>query len=169
MIRVVRINYDDLIKEYTSFLDYAIDSSDFISLITYQIKPFITDNLMCEHDKELSLIKTYLKRQIVGIRKWSNNGTKNSHAVMNIYLCSKKLKRDISTLGNFLLPQDDNLPEDIGFYKKNRIWIATVSHEKLAFLYEPSERDIAFLKTLKVRYCVMNGDMEIFKLPIVTK
>lgn len=45
-----------------------------------------------------------------------------------------------------------NMPEDICFYRNGKLWFATVSHEKLAFIFDAKKEDLKFFlkKGIKV-------------------
>lgn len=163
MIKFYKINYDDLIDNYEKFIFYAINESELFSVITYMKKPYAQDPPILAH----SFLETpifCLKQQIKGIHQWSNNGTDDNHTVMNIYNSNKCSINGIFSLGNFLLSEDNGLPEDICFYKNNTIWISTVSHENLAFLYSTSKKDLDFFEKNNIRYHE-TLPMKIYKLP----
>ena len=150
MINYFRLDYRDIIHHYDEFIKYAIRKSDKFSVITELLKPLKNGN--CIHDEKMCCLNPFLNNQIVGIREWSNNGTRSSRMVMNIYKCSNYVGEIISSMDNFFLPQCYDLPEDICFYKGNHIWIATVSHEELVFLYFPTKEELNELVKMGIRY-----------------
>lgn len=151
MINYYRLDYEDIVYHYNDFIKYAIKKSDKFSVITELLKP-IREN-KCYHDEKLCCLHPFLNRQIVGIRKWSNNGTRSLRRVMNIYESNKYVEKIIiDSMDNFLLSDEYDLPEDIGFYKGNTIWIATVTHEKLVFLYFPTNEELSELKKIGIKY-----------------
>ena len=108
-------------------MKYALRKADKFSVITEILRPLKKKKYL--HDEKICCLKPFLKYQIVGIRKWSNNGTQSSRTVMNIYECSNDVADVLNSMGNLLCPQCYDLPEDICFYKGNYTWLATVSHE----------------------------------------
>lgn len=145
MMKKIKVNYMDLITNYDVLLKYAFKNSDLFSVITYLRKPYSQVPPKCEHDEQLKDLNEYLVRQILGIREWSNGGTNNNHMVMNVYACNKSTLKILQTLDNILMPIQNDLPEDICFYKKDRVWFSSISHEEIAYIYSDVEADISFL------------------------
>lgn len=163
MIKFYNIDYNDLLNAYDDFMQYALEQSDLCSVITL-LKRGSKNTTRTIHDNKLQVLNPFLYTQINRIKEWSNGGTRNNYTVMKIYECPDSYADWKKCVGIFLLPEIDNLPEDISFYKGNTIWIATVSHEKLAFLYNPSESDLEFLKKRGIKY-YYTAPMNVYKLP----
>ena len=89
----------------------------------------------------------------------------NNHRVMNIYKCCKETRLFLTNTNDYFNPKKCNLPEDICFYRKRAVWLATVSHERLAFIYSFNERDKNFLKQLNCSY-VLESFVKHYYLPI---
>ena len=41
---------------------------------------------------------------------------------------------------------DNDIPEDICFYRNGKLWFATISHEKIAFAVDVTKADLTFFK-----------------------
>lgn len=162
----IKLNYESLEKNNIKILKYATKTCDFFSLITHLKKPYSKRPPLCEHDELLLEIKPYLLNQIIGIRKWSNNGVGNNHMVMNIYKCCKETRLFLTNTNDYFNPRKCNLPEDICFYRKRAVWLATVSHERLAFIYSFNEEDRSFLEKLGCSYG-FEPFIEHYHLPVV--
>ncbi len=164
-MKVLGIVYEDLIRNYKAFLEYAFKNSDVFSVITHLKNPdFNPLSTECRHDKILQTLKPYLVRQIIGIQRWSNDNSSDNHTVMKIYASNKDSLEKMYLLDNFLLSIQNDLPEDLCFYKKNKIWISTVSHEDLAFLYSTSKNDLHFLESNHIDF-FSEGSISPYKLP----
>lgn len=150
---MITINYSDIIKEYNNILKYAKNTCDFFSVITELKKPYSKVPPDCAHDDLLIPLKEYMFKQLVGIRKWSNSGTNSNHKVMNVYNCNKhsiKVLLDMKSI----LDIDSIYPEDICFYRDSTVWLSTVTHENLSFMYQATDDDIIFLKNNNIRFSI---------------
>ncbi len=120
------INYADIADKYIEVLKYCLKFSDSFSVITNVKKPYSKTPPICEHaplDWDLCLAK-----QVVGIKKWPGTETRDNKKVMNVYN-SRKFRTTITDLPNLFLPCENNLPEDICFYRNEEPWFVTISHE----------------------------------------
>lgn len=45
---------------------------------------------------------------------------------------------------NIFIPEN-NMPEDICFYRNSKLWFATVSHERIAYIFDARKEDLDFL------------------------
>lgn len=162
----IKLNYESLEKNNIKILKYATKTCDYFSLITHLKKPYSKRPPLCDHDEILLEIKPYLLDQIVSIRKWSNNGVNNNHIVMNVYKCCRETRFFLVNSADYFNPAKDKLPEDICFYRKRAVWLATVSHERLAFIYSFNEEDRSFLEKLGCSYG-FEPFIEHYHLPVV--
>lgn len=164
-MEMINLKYIDLIENYVEILRYAVKNSDYMSLISIFTKPYSQTPPSYIHQELLNDLGTYLIRQVKGIRCWSNNGTNNNHILMNIYSCANRnIVNELIRLPNLLLVDNFELPEDMSFYRGNEIWFATVTHEKLGFLYKPNKNDEKFLLDVNIRFSKSNQQGKLFCL-----
>jgi hypothetical protein len=158
----LKIGFNDAAKNNKILLDYCVRSSDSFSIITKLDKPYskIPPNL--EHHQYLESIESFLIEQVIGLREWP--GTKvysvEFHKVLNRYKCCKQTREYLVMLPNILLANQSNLPEDICFYRNEKPWLVTVSHENMIFMTEFTENDIGFLKKNEICYYVYDSDYD---------
>lgn len=145
------LNYLDISEKYLITLKYCLKNSDTFSVITNLKKPYSNVTPICEHDAVLVFWKSCLVEQIIGIKKWPGTQTKDTHKVMNVYN-SRKFRTTFTNLPNFFSAIENNLPEDICFYRNGDVWLSTISHEKLAFVSNATKSDIVFLKENGIRF-----------------
>lgn len=167
-MNVYLFNYDDIVRNNEVFFKYAFHNSNAFSIITHMNRPYSKRPPNCDHDEMLKDLQSYLLRQIVGIRIWSNDNASDNHTVMNLYESNRRSYNILYSIGDFLQPCENELPEDICFYKDNRAWISTVSHERLAFLYSDDEADSKFFIQNKID-CSYTGKGEPYRLPTETE
>jgi len=161
MNTVYRIDYKDLLEQRHLVLQYAISQCDYFSLITRQLKPYSRIPPHCLHDSELVSLLPQLKQQHVGIRSWSNNNASDNHTVMNVYSCTRAA---VGILESLLFPELHQGPTDLCFYKGRTVWLSTVTHEELAFLYLTSPGDLSFFLQAGIK-CFNTAQMDAFVLP----
>lgn len=60
---------------------------------------------------------------------------------------AKKFRRTYRDIPNFFLAIEQNLPEDICFYRDGEVWLYTVTHERSATMVSSTSLDFDFLKS----------------------
>ena len=143
--------YSDIVKNYLIVLKYCLKYSNNFSVITNLKKPYSKRPPSCEHDIWLLNWSSCLINQIIGIKKWPGTETKDNHKVMNVYN-SRKFRTTFINFPNLFLPIENNLPEDICFYRGGKPWFATITHEKMAFMMTATKDDLNFLQQNKIGY-----------------
>lgn len=140
------LNYGMLCVNFIEVLDYCFKNSDSFSLITTLKKPYTTIPPICEHNSIIECWKNCLINIISDIKKWPGTETKCNHKVMLIYN-AKKFRRTYRDIPNFFLAIEQNLPEDICFYRDGEVWLYTVTHERSATMVSSTRLDFDFLKS----------------------
>lgn len=137
------IKYSVLQEKSNAILEYCLKYSNSFSLISNLKRPYSQIPPVCAHNETISSWTDYLINYVIGIKEWPGTITRDNHRVMYMYN-SRKFRTSVYCLPNFFSAFEDNLPEDICFYRDGKPWLFTVSHEKLAGLWDPTPRDIAF-------------------------
>ena len=139
------LDYDNLVLNYISAITYACRTSDTFTLITKMKKPFQKHPPVTIHDVYLSQLIPFLISQDIGIKKWPGTITGDNHKLMNTYKVCRETEKILKTSGNpFIFSLD--MPEDICFWRKGQPWLVTTSHEKIAYLENPTANDISFIE-----------------------
>ena len=77
--------------------------------------------------------------------------TRDNHRVMNVYRSCKEARSILLELPNIFVISN-GLPQDICFYRKDNVWFATVTHENMAYMENPSSKDMEFLKQSNISF-----------------
>ena len=88
---------------------------------------------------------------IVGIKRWPGTETRANHKVMTVYKSCSQAGKLLCSLPNIFLPLQNNLPEDICFYRGDDFWFETVSHEKMAFGCGLTKSDYEFFEKNQIK------------------
>jgi hypothetical protein len=145
-----KLEYMDLEGKYLDVLKYCLKFSDSFSVITTMKKAYSQKTYIPEHDKVLKEWDFCLVEQNVGIKEWPGTRTNAKRKVMNVYN-ARKFRTTIIDIPNFFRPEENNLPEDICFYRDKEPWFITVSHEKMIFLDTPTLRDLQYFSEREIR------------------
>lgn len=145
------IRYDDIIAS-SVIIDYCSKNSDSFSIITKLKKPYSCPEPNCEHDTVLQPIKPYMINQIVGLRSWPGTISIDKHKVLNLYKICKKTRVFLNEIPNIFWALNNNLPEDVCFYRNDKPWFVTCTHEQLAVMVDVSTNDFYFLKDSGIRF-----------------
>lgn len=148
----IDINFSDLVTNYYEAIKYAGKFSDSFSVITNLKKPYSKVPPNCEHNEVIRDFEPFIVEHVIGIKKWPGMMTKDNHKVMIIYRTCKEGRQILLEMPNLFLPIENELPEDICFYRNKKPWFATVSHEKMAFMLDATQEDIAFLQEQNIRF-----------------
>lgn len=162
---MIVIDYQSLVSHYDDVMAYAIKTCDSFSVITKIVRPYSKRPPRTIHDDLLIDLESNLLYQFVGIRKWSNGGVRDNHTVMNLYQCNRGLYTQLMCLPNLLSFEKVQLPEDICFYRNNAVWLSTITHEKIAYLYAETKADLMFLEKLNIQYNINPFPNERYHLP----
>ena len=65
---------------------------------------------------------------------------------MVVCRCCKESRKQLLLMPNVFLPIDNDIPEDICFYRNGKLWFATISHEKIALAVDVTKADLTFFK-----------------------
>ena len=144
------IVYDDIVEKYKEVLKYAIRYSDTFAVITELKRPYSKIPPNCKHDEVMKNFEEYLVKQVVRVREWPGTNTSSLHKVMNVYKACRATRDALLELPNIFLALENNLPEDICFYRNEKLWIGTISHEKMAGMKNETKEDIAFLENQNI-------------------
>ena len=127
-------------------------SSDFFSVIATIKKPYSQIPPVFNYCEQ---IQAFAVKYLFEKKDWLvNYSGRLKHQIMVVCNCSKASRKQLLSIPNIFTPQENNFPEDISFYRNNELWFGTISHERIAFLENATEADIAFLKGAGVKiYC----------------
>ena len=135
------VNYDDLIANESSAIDYLIKSSDSFSVTVITKKPYSQQPPMFD---QYELFKNLIIKYYFNYETWPVDFLgRMKHQILIMCNCNKESRKMLSQMPNLFLPEI-NMPEDICFYRNGKPWFATVSHEKLAYIFDAKEEDHKF-------------------------
>ena len=137
------IKYSILEEKSIQILEYCLKYSDTFSVISNFKKPYSQIPPISMHDETIHTWESCLINYELGVKEWPGTITRDNHKVMYMY-SSRKFRTTVYYLPNFFSAFENNLPEDICFYRDGKPWLFTVSHEKMAGLWDPTPKDIAF-------------------------
>ena len=66
---------------------------------------------------------------------------------MIVCRCCKESRNKLQQLPNVFLAVENNMPENICFYRNNKLWFGTVTHENMAFLVNATPSEKSFFNT----------------------
>lgn len=137
------IKYDYLIKNCDKFLKYAFRTCDSFALLFEADRPYKEGYVEASQEVHLDLKKYLIKQHPPSSRFYER--IQKGH-ILNQYHCNRQTKDIILSLNNiFDYNYEEYLPEDIKFYRNNKLWFSSVSHERTAVIDNATEQDISFL------------------------
>ena len=134
-------NYDDIIDNESSVMDYLMKNSDSFSVTVMIKKPYSQQPPLFEQSEQFNrfVIKYYFDYETWPIDFLG----RMKHQILIMCSCNKESRKMLSEMPNIFLPEI-NMPEDICFYRNGKLWFATVSNEKLAYIFDAKKEDLVF-------------------------
>ena len=146
----IGINFSDLLDNYNEIINYVSKKSDSFSVISNLNKPYSKQPPNYEHENVLKVLEPFLERYVIGIKSWPGTITKDNHKVMITYRLCKESRSLLKEMPNFFLPLENGLPEDICFFRNQKPWFVTTSHEKTVFIVDATNEDVSYLKEMDI-------------------
>jgi hypothetical protein len=131
------------INNYRSFVDYAFKTCDSFSLVFHNsVYPLqMADFEILEHN---------ISNQIRNKKSIFIHPDTNSHfedSCLIYFRCNKFTKKIIKRTDDIFDWNGINLPEELCFYRNEKIWFLSIYHEKLLFIDKCTDEDMAFFTT----------------------
>lgn len=148
------LDYEKLTEEYDTWIPYAMHTSDCFAVMSYLSQPYTGGMAECRHSRFLTPLQPYFLRCKTGFSEWP--GTKIDTTVpkefqgwhfdvMLCYLACQEAADTLAKLSNLMVCESGK-PEDLHFYRGDHAWLFTTTHEKMASLENPSEKDLQFFQ-----------------------
>jgi hypothetical protein len=146
----VIIDYNDIVKNEKKVLDYTSKFSDCFSILAIIKKPYSQNPPVFKYS---DLFYPYATKYIYDKKDRPINFLSNlKHQIMIICDCCKGSRKMLIELPNIFIPLENDLPEDVCFFRNGIAWFVTISHEKMAFMQNPSKADLDFLSKENIKY-----------------
>lgn len=140
------IKYDKLIENKETFLKYAFRTCDSFALLFEADRPYKEGYVEASEPIHEELKKYLIKQHSPASRFYLY--IPKGH-ILNIYSCNKQTKNIILSIeSNFIY--NIEYPEDIKFYRNNKLWFDSIYHENIFDIFFATDEDIKFLKELNV-------------------
>ena len=136
-------------KKYRTFIDYAINSCDSFSLVFEK----------CENDtSQYTFMETYfslcdniIKKETIYLHP--DTGTSFENADILYFEFNSQTGAFLKNADGIYNWNGKQLPEELCFYRNNKIWFSCTCHERLLRIGNETNEDIDFFKSHKIKYC----------------
>lgn len=145
----IYVNYEDIVKNEPIIIDFLTKNSDYFSVTTVIKKPYSQLPPVFNYDVEL---RPFITKYIFERYHWPVDFLGYlKHQIMLVCRCCKGSRKQLLQMPNIFLSVDNDMPEDICFYRKDELLFATIAHEKIAFFVNATKEDISFFKKNGIR------------------
>lgn len=145
------IDYNDLIQNDKKILEYALKTSDVFSVISIIQKPYSRIPPNFKNLEFAEKLEPFVLKYLYNYYDWPiKHLSRINHSIMVLYKINSASRKIIIDLPNVFLPLENNLPQDICFFREGRPWLITISHEKIAYIDNPSINDLKFLESIGI-------------------
>ena len=142
------VNYDDIIDNESSVIDYLMKKSDSFSVTVIIKKPYSQQPPIFEQSEQFN---RFVTKYYFDYETWPVDFLgRMKHQILIMCSCNKESCKMLSEMPSLFLPES-NMPEDICFYRNGKPWFATVSHERLAYVFDAKKEDLDFLSKYGIR------------------
>lgn len=150
MLHKINLNYEDIVKKEPVIIDFLTKNSDCFSVTVIIKKPYSQIPPIFNYDAQ---IHPYATKYIFEKKDWLVDFLGQlKHQIMVVCRCCKESRKMLLQMPNIFLPIKNNMPEDICYFRNGKLWFATISHEKMAFILNPTNEDIQFLRENKINF-----------------
>ncbi len=138
------VNYNDIVKNEPLIINYLAKYSDSFSMIPIIKRPYSQIPPVFNYVEQL---RPFVIDYLFDREKWPVDFFgRDKHQIMVICKCCKESRAVLVNMPNVFHPSENNLPEDICFFRNGKLWFATVSHEQIAFTVDMTKQDINFFE-----------------------
>ncbi len=150
MLHKININYGDIVEKEQVIVNFLAKGSDSFSITAVIKRPYSQNPPVFSYDDQIT---PYVIKYIFDKKDWLVDFLGQlKHQIMLVCRCCKESRKALLEMPNLFLPIENDTPEDICFFRNEKLWFATVSHEKMAFMLNPTNEDIQFLKEHKINF-----------------
>ena len=150
MFHKTNVNYEDIIQQEQIIIDFLSKNSDYFSVTVIIKKPYSQMPPVFNYNVQLY---PYAVKYIFEKKDWLVDFLGQlKHQIMVVCRCCKGSRKELLQMKNLFLPVENDMPEDICFFRNGKLWFATISHEKIAFIINPTSEDIKFFKAQNIRF-----------------
>ena len=158
---MISFQYHMLDKYYIPIIKYACQTCDAFGLTFHRLRP-LKDNVLQIVEKEIyEKLLPYLIKNTFDETPWNREWG----CVFTIYKSCTQTASILSKVGRITnwfayygeeqkrdLPWANmDMPEDLSFFRKNKVWLRTVMHEEIAYISNDTKEDVEFFKQLGMR------------------
>lgn len=135
-------------NQYQAFVSYAMETCDSFSLVFEKD----TDNKASYVHQAIytTLADFVLRQKNIGVHP--DTKTHFEHSDIVFFKCDKQASNIFRPTGSAFEWDGDLLPEELCFYRKEKIWCACVCHEKRVIVVDATQNDMHFLANKKIDY-----------------
>lgn len=138
------LRYSDIVENKKTMIEFLVKRSNCFSVVVKIKKPYSQMPPVFNYDRQL---QPYVKQYIFQEKDWLVDFLgKPRHQIMVVCNSCRGSRDELLQIPNVFLPAENIEPEDICFYRDDRLWFATISHERIAFVIDATEEDVVYLK-----------------------
>ena len=135
-------------KNYKSFINYAIETCDYISMVFIKDDDDKTKYLL--QDKYYMFSDYIISKTNIGFHPETNILLENCDLVE--IKCDNTIKYIFYNAEDILRWNGEEYPGELCFYRGTDKWFTYISHEELSFIHNETEQDILFFEKEKIKY-----------------
>jgi len=150
MFNKINVDYNGIVKNEQMLIEFLSKHSDSFSITVVIRKPYSQDPPIFKYGEQLT---PYAIKFIFDRKDWPVDFLGQlKHQIMIICRCCKESRKELLKMPNLFSESEYDVPEDICFYRQGKLWFATVTHEKISFMLNPTKEDLEFLGTHEIVY-----------------
>ena len=143
---------------------FSFDKRDTIFEEYHKLKTHLIRNQPEHRNYILKVNKMFDKIDFAFQKKYTNityfDNVYNYEVETRIYTYNEEVFKVFKEVGGLYKWCYPNFPEDLFFFKNDKIFLESISHESDCWIYDDDKETIDFIDELGLDYCVYEDDVE---------
>lgn len=151
----INVNYQDIVENASAVIGYLTKNSEFFSISVIIKKPYSQFPPSFDYKEQL---QPFITKYIFERKDWLVDFLGCAkHQIMVVCRCCKESRKALLQMPNIFLYMDNDVPEDICFYRQGKLWFATISHERMAFFSNSTKEEVEIFKRIITQNKMIKG------------
>lgn len=135
-------------KQYKSFIDFASKTCDSVSLVFEKDE---TDNSQYAFQEIYHIVsESVIKKESIDVHP--NTGSCFENADILYLRINTSVTSFLKQANGIFDWNGKKLPEELCFYRDEKIWFSCICHERLLHIHNETSDDLEFLKNSKIKF-----------------
>lgn len=149
MYNRIYVNYGDIVQNESLVIDFLAKNSDSFSFNPIIKKPY---SQMPPYFIYAEKLLPFIIKYIFEKQDWPVDFLGQlKHQIMVVCRCCKGSRKQLLEMPNLFLLEDNDIPEDICFYRNGKLWFGSITHERISFFTDITNEEVLFFQKNNIK------------------